>query len=80
LEIACCVSKIDLGEQASAARGEEIVVKNKKPTCRGVWRWVSYEVAMEGRLENWSGALTTKRSGHCRGTTVTTTRGGRSEE
>jgi len=27
LEIACCVSKIDLGEQASAARGEEIVVK-----------------------------------------------------
>jgi len=31
LAIACCVSKIDLGEQASAARGEEIVVKIKNP-------------------------------------------------
>jgi len=34
---------------------------------------------MEGRLENWRRTLTTKRSGHCRGTTVTTTRGGRCE-
>jgi len=31
LEIACRVSKIDFGEQASAVRGEEVVVEIKNP-------------------------------------------------
>jgi len=32
LEIACCVvSKSDFGEQASAVRGEEVVVEIKNP-------------------------------------------------
>jgi hypothetical protein len=56
-------------------RGVKIVMETKKPPAEAFGGGLA-KVAMEGRLENWRGTLTTKRSGHCRGTTVTTTREG----
>ncbi|GAC1635088.1 MAG: hypothetical protein NVS9B14_11900 [Candidatus Acidiferrum sp.] len=53
-------------------------MKIKNPPAEEFGGGVSYKIALEGRLENWHGTLTTKRSGHCRRATVTTreSRGG----
>jgi hypothetical protein len=50
--------------------------KNKKPTCQGSRRWVSYNLAVKGFLQNQL-FTPTRHSGPCRRLLMTTTGSGR---